>query len=71
MRYKLYTIFDKVAKEGCPPFTAKNEGTAIRTFKNAIPKEAEQDFELWELATWDPESKLIEKLTATKVEIWE
>lgn len=36
MKTYLYTVYDRVAEEGGPVFQSKNEGTAIRAYKQLL-----------------------------------
>ena len=49
----MYTVYDKIAHDSCPPFTAKNDGVAARKFRellvNAVTPD---DYELWRIAQY-------------------
>lgn len=62
MKYSLYVIFDKVAKESGFPFDAKNDEVALRKF-NGFIAQVEKDspssvdeFELRRVGSFDSES---------------
>lgn len=58
MMYGMYTIFDRVAEEAMPPFTAKTDGLAIRIFLDVLSKSPhpKNDFLLYRIGEWDPET---------------
>lgn len=63
MTMQVYTIYDKVARESGPLFTAKNDSVAWRQFHNAITGKVEVDeheYQLLKLGTYttDPVSLL-------------
>nr|QJB18792.1 MAG: nonstructural protein [Microvirus sp.] len=50
----LYAVYDKVAKEAGPPFTAVNDGIAKRSFKQMnIPEQLLGDYELHMIGAYD------------------
>ena len=47
----VYTVWDNVAKDSCPPFIAKNDGVAARKFRELLVKTVTpEDYELWRIA---------------------
>lgn len=71
MVYKVYTVFDKVAEEAGPPFTAINDGVAIRSFKemNIIPS-LRGDYELYHIGFYDSvEASITPAVTITVMEV--
>ena len=62
MKYGLYVIFDKIAKDSGFPFDAKNDGVAIRKMNSFIVEVTkagtvtEDEFELRKIADFDSES---------------
>lgn len=58
MLYKLYSIVDTVAEEYGPLFQAKNDGVAIRNFKQFLSKNQvdPSEAELWYIADYDSET---------------
>lgn len=54
MIYNVYTVYDKVAEEAGPPFTAVNDGIARRMFKNMnIPESLKSDYKLIRIGFYD------------------
>lgn len=56
---RLYAIYDKVAMEAGPVFSAKNDGVAMRQFLNTMPANvSRQEFQLLAVAEYsvDPVS---------------
>ena len=55
MQFKMYVIYDKVAKEGSLPFCAKNDAVAWRQFKNLVDENAKNtdEYELMSLGIYD------------------
>lgn len=60
----LYTIYDRVAEEGSPPFCARTDGVAIRQFMQAIQQSPfnKDDFLLYRLGSFNPVSLELEAL---------
>lgn len=55
---KVYCIYDRVAQEGGPLFTAKNEAVAVRNYNNLLSNshvENVSDYSLYCLGEYDPE----------------
>lgn len=60
---KVYSIFDRVAKECGPLFTAKNDDVAVRNFNNLLVSERvcnHSDYMLYCLGEFDPEKPILE-----------
>lgn len=56
MKSVIYTVFDKVAEEYGPLFEAKNDGVALRQFKqllNTVVVENRDDYVLYSCGTFD------------------
>lgn len=54
MIYNVYTVYDNVAEEAGPPFTAVNDGIARRMFKNMnIPESLKSDYKLVRIGFYD------------------
>lgn len=56
MQHRLYAVFDKVAEEAGPVFTAVNDGIAIRQFRNLsrdIPPYDKESYVLLYLGNYD------------------
>lgn len=58
---KMYSVYDVKAQTYMPPFTAKNDGTAIRHFQQGIRQPGliqnnPEDFSLWRVGIWYPET---------------
>lgn len=51
----LYTIYDKIAEESGPIFSAVNDGIALRSYKNLVEKEgiSINEFDLVHVAQYD------------------
>lgn len=59
---KVYSIYDKVAKECGPLFTAKNDDVAVRNFKNLLVSERvsnPSDYMLYNLGEFDPDQPIL------------
>jgi len=61
----LYAIRDKIRAECQPPFTAKNDQEGLRIIGISLSKDPyaiqhADEFELWWLGHWDPETGVIE-----------
>lgn len=58
----LYSIYDRVAKTWCPPFSSVNDGTVRREFaiaansKGTAYNTAPDDYELFRVAEFDDEA---------------
>ncbi len=55
----LYSVYDSKVQAYLPPFTAVNDGVAIRHFsgslrQNGIIQTHPEDFALWRIGTWKP-----------------
>lgn len=62
MKYKMYTIYDKVAKNYGPPFLSVNEDVADRSFKNYLRSDKNlqsKDYELYYVCDWDDEGGFV------------
>ena len=58
---KMYSIFDRVAEEGSPPFVARTDGVAIRHFMHNLSKNPNiDDYSLHCVAYYDPETMKIQ-----------
>jgi len=57
MKETLYTVYDIVACEGGPLFTARNDAVAIRLFKNLMKQQQlnSHDFRLYACGEYDNE----------------
>lgn len=56
-KLNLYVIFDKVAEESGPPFTAVNDGVAQRNYQQLmrnVPDNQRSEYALFILGTYDP-----------------
>lgn len=55
---KLYTIMDTVAKEAGPPFMAKNDGTALRSYYHTVQsnKLNQDEYILYRIGAYNPEN---------------
>ena len=55
MIQRLYTIRDTVAEENGPIFTAKNDGVALRQFKEILTsiQNDPEEYKLFCIGTWD------------------
>ena len=60
MQQKIFSVFDKVAKEFGPPFCAKNDDVAKRQFNHLVRSQELDlaDYELWILGGFDTEKGL-------------
>lgn len=55
---RLYTVYDRVAQEGCAPFVAKNDDVAARQFRHLMQHEHVEnvsDYCLYYLGDFDSE----------------
>lgn len=56
MKLKVYTVFDTVAVEAGPPFTAPNDGVGIRSFNRLMaetPANLRPEYQLWCIGEFD------------------
>ena len=54
MILNVYSVFDKVAEESGPPFTAVNDGIAKRSYNQmGIPVALQNDYSLHRIRTYD------------------
>lgn len=55
MLSNVYTIYDRVAEEGCPVFQARNHGVALRHFKQLMSRDdiPFHDYRLYCLGSFD------------------
>lgn len=56
MQTNLYVIFDRVAEESGPVFTAINDGVAMRSYRNLVKEldqEARSEYRLYRLGYYD------------------
>ena len=64
----LYTVWDNVAKDSCPPFVAKNNGVAARKFRELLHKAVTpDDYELWRIAQFSSCDMTIEPMKQIKI----
>lgn len=72
MVFGVYTVFDKVASEGGPPFTAKNDEVAKRAYQNLVNSQKINyvDFELVFIGTYDPDTLLLKGSEQKKIDIY-
>lgn len=62
MNYCMYSIYDRVAKTWCPPFSSVNDGTVQREFAIAVNSKGTayqahpEDYELYRVAEFDAEA---------------
>ena len=75
MVYGVYVVYDKVAEEAGPPFTAVNDGIAQRMFGQMnIPLSLRADYQLVRIAYYDSKDMQItldESYTLTEKAITE
>ena len=66
----LYTVWDKVAHDSCPPFVAKNDAVAARKFRELLAKTVTpDDYELWRIAQFSSSDMTIETMKQIKISI--
>lgn len=66
----LYSVWDKVAHDSCPPFVAKNDGVAARKFRELLVKTVTpDDYELWRIAQYSSSDMTIETMKQIKISI--
>lgn len=56
MKMFLYTVFDTVAVEAGPPFTAPNDGVAMRSYHRLLhdtPEHLRNEYELYRIGEFD------------------
>lgn len=62
----MYTIFDRIAGDSCPPFCAKNDGVALRSFHGLL-KDVDilkrDEYQLFQVGTYNPEKIRVEVLS--------
>lgn len=60
MIQKLYTVFDKVAEEAGPVFTAVNDGVAIRSYVKILNQAADpNDYQLLHIGEYNTKSAAV------------
>lgn len=64
MKMPIYTVYDSVAQDSGPVFEARNDGIAIRYFRQLIDKEniPPEDYVLFRLGEFDHEAMKLEVL---------
>ncbi len=70
MKNIMYVVFDRVAEEAGPIFTAKNDEVAQRQFGNMLSSEKVttfQDFVLFKIGIYDSETMEVEPLPKSKI----
>lgn len=66
----LYTIWDDVAKDSCPPFVAKNDGVACRSFADLCKKATSpRDYKLMRIGSFSSETASIELSGSVVVDV--
>lgn len=66
----LYTIYDRVAEEGSPPFVARTDGVAVRQFQAAILGGKvlnPDDYVLYRVGGWDSTALSVSSETLTEI----
>lgn len=71
MKYYMYGIYDKKTQVYMPPFTAINQGDAVREIMNLLTKDTKftqfpDDYDLIELGSFNDSSGMIIGLTERK-----
>lgn len=70
MTSKLYCVRDVVGDVFMPPFPAKNDSAAVRSFMKALEKQDHpEDFELIAVGNFDADSGELESLVSYKVNV--
>jgi hypothetical protein len=64
MKIRVYTIFDRLAQECGPLFSAKNDAVAIRGFRIALKESREDEHQLLFVGEFDTEHAHLEGLGA-------
>lgn len=60
-KHGLYVIYDRIAQESGPVFSAKNDGVAIRSAVNLLIKAGEpSEYDLVKVALYSPETMVCE-----------
>lgn len=60
MNMFLYVIYDKVAQESGPVFSAKNDGVAMRSYVQTIKQADPSEYSLLKVATYNTEPVSVE-----------
>lgn len=69
MVLQLYAIYDLVAEDFGPPFTAKNDAVACRNFLRSMPKEVNvREFVLYKIGSYCTVDGIVESQTPGQVE---
>lgn len=68
----LYTIYDRVAEEGFPPFVARTDGVAIRQFMASLAKMENPSFNpdefiMYRVGKWNSRSMLIDAMEPVQI----
>lgn len=70
----LYTVYDRVAEEGFPPFVARTDGVAIRQFMASMTKMENPGFDpdeflLYRVGKWNSRSMEIDAMEPVQIVI--
>lgn len=70
----LYTIYDRVAEEGFPPFVARTDGVAIRQFMASMAKMENpafnpDEFIMYRVGKWNSRSMWIDAMEPQQIMI--
>ena len=64
----LYSVWDKVAHDSCPPFVTKNDAVAARKFRELLAKTVTpDDYELWRIAQFSSCDMTLEPMKQIKI----
>lgn len=56
MKSRLYTVYDRIAEDGGPPWVAKNDGVAARQFRKILEQvdpDSQAEYKLYYLGEYD------------------
>lgn len=68
MIQKLYTVFDKVAEEAGPVFTAVNDGVAVRSYVKILRQTADpNDYKLLHIGEYNTETAAVAPVSPVRV----
>lgn len=72
MNYKLYSVYDKVSGLFSPPFTAVNDGSAVRTFRYSMQQSDQRaasadDYRLYCVGAFDDVSGEVDSVLISAI----
>lgn len=59
MKMGVYVIYDRIAEEAGPLFTAKSDAVAIRNYRNSLKEVQASEYRLYAIGEYDSEKVLL------------